>query len=111
MVGSMLAGTEETPGETFYSNSGKRYKVYRGMASAEAQSDWRGKSSTPEGVSTTVSYKGPVNDILSDLAGGIKSGFSYSGAKNLTELQSKARFVKQTNAGQLESSTHIMRRK
>jgi IMP dehydrogenase len=111
LVGSMLAGTDETPGEVFTTSREKKYKVYRGMASRDAQETWRGKSSTPEGVSTTVSYKGSVRDILSDLAGGIKSGFSYSGAKNLTELQSKAKFIKQTNAGQLESSTHIMRRK
>jgi len=111
MIGSMLAGTEETPGETFYSNSGKRYKVYRGMASAEAQSDWRGKSSTPEGVATTVAYKGEVAPILDNLMGGIRSGFSYSGVRTLKEFQVKAKFIRQSNAGQIESSTHIMRQK
>tara|TARA_Y100000593_G_scaffold85894_1_gene163660 strand:- start:5263 stop:6300 length:1038 start_codon:yes stop_codon:yes gene_type:complete len=111
MVGSMLAGTEETPGETFYSNSGKRYKVYRGMASAEAQSDWRGRSSTPEGVATTVAYKGEVAPILDNLLGGIRSGLSYSGVRTLKDLQIKAKFIRQTGAGQLESSTHIMRRR
>ena len=110
MIGSMLAGTEETPGETFYSNSGKRYKVYRGMASAEAQSDWRGKSSTPEGVSTTVAYKGEVAPILDNLLGGIRSGLSYSGVRTLKDLRIKAKFIRQTAAGQSESSTHIMRR-
>jgi len=111
MIGSMLAGTEETPGETFYSNTGKRYKVYRGMASAEAQSDWRGKSSTPEGVATTVAYKGEVAPILDNLLGGIRSGLSYSGVCTLRDLRSRAKFIRQTAAGQSESSTHIMRRK
>jgi IMP dehydrogenase len=111
MIGSMLAGTEETPGETFHSNTGKRYKVYRGMASAEAQSDWRGKSSTPEGVATTVTYKGKVAPILDNLVGGIRSGLSYSGVRTLRDFQVKAKFVRQSPAGQIESSTHIMRQK
>jgi IMP dehydrogenase len=111
MIGSMLAGTEETPGETFHSNTGKRYKIYRGMASAEAQSDWRGKSSTPEGVTTTVTYKGEVAPILDNLMGGIRSGFSYSGVRTLREFQVKAKFIRQSTAGQIESSTHIMRKK
>lgn len=111
MVGSMLAGTEETPGETFHSNTGKRYKVYRGMASAEAQSDWRGKSSTPEGVATTVPYKGEVASILDNLLGGIRSGFSYSGVRTLKDFQVRAKFIRQSSAGQIESSTHIMRQK
>jgi len=108
MVGSVLAGTAETPGQTFKSADGKRYKVYRGMASSEAQNKWRGKSSTPEGVSTTVPYKGRVADILADIEGGIKSGLSYSGAKNLTELRAKCEFIIQTPAGQSESNTHIL---
>ena len=110
MIGSLLAGTEETPGETFFSSKGKKYKVYRGMASADAQNDWRGKSSTPEGISTTVPYKGSATNILKDLAGGIRSGLSYSGVRSLAELRSKATFVRQTHAGQSESSTHILRR-
>jgi len=110
MIGSLLAGTEETPGETFHSNSGKRYKVYRGMASTEAQSDWRGKSSTPEGVSTTVPYRGEVAPVLDNLLGGIRSGLSYSGVRTLGALQAKAKFIRQSSAGQIESSTHIMRK-
>ncbi len=110
MIGSMLAGTTETPGETFYSNSGKKYKVYRGMASADAQVDWRGKSSTPEGISTTVPYKGSVEHILQDIGGGIRSGLSYSGVRNLSELRCKANFLRQTNSSQLESNTHILGR-
>jgi len=110
MVGSLLAGTEETPGETFYSNSGKKYKVYRGMASTEAQSDWRGKSSTPEGVSTTVPFKGEIAPVLDNLLGGIRSGFSYSGVRTLKEFHARAKFIKQSSAGQIESSTHIIRK-
>jgi IMP dehydrogenase len=110
MIGSMLAGTEESPGETFHSNTGKRYKIYRGMASAEAQEDWRGISSTPEGVSTTVPFRGSVGPILQDFAGGIRSGLSYSGVRSLRELGAKASFIKQSSAGQVESSTHILKR-
>lgn len=110
MVGSMFAGTKETPGQVFTSQSGKKYKVYRGMASKDAQTDWRGKSSTPEGISTTVVYKGSAKTVLQNLAGGIRSGLSYSGARNLLELRTKAKFIKQTNAGQQESFTHILMR-
>jgi len=110
MIGSLLAGTDETPGEILMGRRGKKYKVYRGMASRAAQESWRGKSSAPEGVSTTIPYKGPVENILRDLTGGIKSGFSYSGSSHLAELQVKAKFIRQTSAGQYESSTHIMRR-
>jgi IMP dehydrogenase len=106
MLGSMLAGTDESPGEIFTSEN-KKYKVYRGMASRSAQMDWRGKSSSPEGVSTTIPYKGSVVDILQDIAGNIKSGFSYTGVRTLKDLQSKATFLQQTPAGQFESSTHI----
>ena len=109
MLGSMLAGTDESPGEIFTSGN-KKYKVYRGMASRSAQMDWRGQSSSPEGISTTIPYKGPVADILRDIAGNVRSGFSYTGARDLREFQSKATFLCQTPAGQFESSTHILRR-
>ena len=109
IAGSLLAGTTETPGEVLYI-CGERYKAYRGMASEEAQKDWRGSASSLEGISTRVPYRGQVNKILTKLERGIRSGFSYSGAENVSELQSKARFVKQTPAGQLESSTHIEKR-
>jgi IMP dehydrogenase len=109
MLGSILAGTDESPGEIFEGQRG-RYKVYRGMASKEAQKDWRGKYSSNEGVSTTVPYKGSVMPILRDLDNGIRSGLSYSGAHTLPLLRSKAKFVYQTSAGQVESSTHIMRK-
>ena len=110
MVGSLLAGTAETPGELFESKRGKKYKVYRGMASKEAQKDWRGTHSSNEGISTTVPFKGPVAGILEDLENGIRSGLSYSGSRTIYGLQFKAQFVKQTGAGQIESSTHILRR-
>jgi IMP dehydrogenase len=110
MLGSMLAGTAETPGEIFHSKN-KKYKVYRGMASEAAQDDWRGKSSAPEGISTTIPFKGSVGNILNNMVGNIQSGFSYSGAKRIEELWLKAEFVRQTSAGQHESNTHILQRK
>ena len=79
------------------------------MASKEAQKDWRGSFSSNEGVSTTVDTKGPVAPILDDLANGIRSGLSYSGARTIFELQAKAEFIRQTASGQVESSTHILR--
>ena len=113
MVGSLLAGTDETPGEVIYQgphNADKR-KVYRGMASKEAQHDWRGKHSSDEGITTFVPYRGKVGDILDELSNGIRSGFSYSGARNLIEFQMKSKFVIQTSSGQDESHTHILSRK
>lgn len=110
ILGSLLAGTSETPGELFEGKRGKKYKVYRGMASKEAQKDWRGSHSSNEGVSTTVPYKGPVAEILEDLENGIRSGLSYSGCRTIYALQFKAHLVRQTSAGQSESSTHILRR-
>tara|TARA_R100000152_G_C6773951_1_gene201520 strand:+ start:1206 stop:2237 length:1032 start_codon:yes stop_codon:yes gene_type:complete len=109
MLGSMLAGTDQAPGQVF-DNGNKKYKVYRGMASSEAQVNWRGKTSTPEGISTTIPYKGDVNRILIDLKGGIQSGMSYSGARTIQELQFKTKFIQQTAAGQAESHTHILSR-
>ena len=109
MLGSMLAGTTQSPGQVF-DNGNKKYKVYRGMASSEAQVNWRGKTSTPEGISTTIPYKGDVNTILGDLRGGIQSGMSYSGARTIRDLQAKAKFIRQTPAGQSESYTHILSR-
>tara|TARA_Y100000310_G_C20683391_1_gene817453 strand:- start:839 stop:1852 length:1014 start_codon:yes stop_codon:yes gene_type:complete len=109
MLGSMLAGTSETPGEIFHSKN-KKYKVYRGMASKDAQDEWRGKSSAPEGISTTIPFKGSVRNILNDMAGNIQSGLSYSGVRSLRELWFKAEFIRQTSAGQVESSTHILKR-
>ena len=111
MVGSMLAGTTETPGEVYTSpKQGKKYKAYRGMASEAAQLSWRGVSASPEGISTTVPFKGPVAPILQRLRGNIASGFSYSGASDLNKLHAVAKFIRQTPAAQIESSTHILNR-
>ena len=111
MLGSVLSGTEETPGSTLRSPTGKKYKTYRGMASKEAQHDWRGRHSSNEGISTTVPYRGGVEEILVDLDNGIRSGLSYSGARNLAEFHIHAEFLTQTPAGQSESGTHILGRK
>lgn len=111
MLGSMLAGTKQTPGPTLTSPQGKKYKTYRGMASKEAQHDWRGRHSSNEGISATVPYRGCVTDIINDLNNGIRSGFSYTGARSMNELHAKSEFVFQTVAGQMESSTHILGRK
>ena len=106
MIGSLLAGTSESPGEVFHED-GKRYKVYRGMASKEAQIQWRGHFASVEGVSSAVPCRGSAEDVLKELETGIRSGLSYTGAKNILELQAMSSFVEQTPAGQLESSTHI----
>ena len=110
MVGSLLAGTEETPGKVMEDKDGQRWKIYRGMASKEAQINWRGKYSSFEGISSRVPYRGQVLNILEDLERGIRSGFSYSGAHNLSDLHAKATFVRQTTSGISESNTHIVGR-
>tara|TARA_Y100000114_G_scaffold156240_1_gene182791 strand:- start:1076 stop:2116 length:1041 start_codon:yes stop_codon:yes gene_type:complete len=111
MLGSMLAGTDESPGDIFKGNNGNKYKVYRGMASPEAQISWRGKARSLEGISTTIPYKGPVTNILSDISQNIKSGLSYSGADSISKFQARSTFVRQSNAGLSESKTHILLRK
>ena len=109
MCGSLLAGTNETPG-VVHVESGVKYKTYRGMASKEAQGAWRGTPAYSEGVSTKVPYRGSVSYVLKELQEGIKSGFSYSGARTIEELWHKAEFLFQTNAGQKESNPHILLR-
>jgi IMP dehydrogenase len=109
IVGSLLAGTTQSPGEVYYKD-GQKLKTYRGMASEEAQKDWRGAASSLEGVSTSIPYKGHAGDILKEIKRGIRSGLSYSGARNLTELRTKSQFIKQTQASQIESDTHIRTR-
>jgi IMP dehydrogenase len=109
MLGSLLAGTNETPGEILYTKEGTK-KVYRGMASKEAQNDWRGRVSSIEGVSHVVPHRGAVKEILNELDVGIRSGLSYSGATSVSELQARAQFIRQTSAGAIESSTHIKMR-
>lgn len=110
MAGSLFAGTDQSPGNLIKSSDGSFIKEYRGMASREAQMDWRGKTSAPEGISTFINYKGSVDNILNDLLGNIRSGLSYSGARNLQELRQKVTFVLQSSAGMVESSTHILSR-
>ncbi len=107
MLGSLLAGTSEAPGNTVFQD-GRPFKTYRGMASVEAQIDWRGHAASEEGVSTVIPAKGPVTNILDGLVKGIRSGLSYSGSRNITEFQSKAEFVEITSSGMSESRTHIL---
>jgi IMP dehydrogenase len=107
MLGSLLAGTDETPGELHMDSMGY-HKTYRGMASKEAQIDWKGSYSSFEGVSHRVQNKGKVKDVLDDLLRNVRSGFSYSGSRNIKELRCKATFINQSSAGQLESSPHIL---
>ncbi|MBV8714113.1 MAG: IMP dehydrogenase [Chloroflexi bacterium] len=117
MIGSLLAGTEESPGRTVLRNGG-RYKVYRGMASlgaAEARRqretsedvlDELAASVVPEGVEAVVQYRGSVADVLYQHVGGLRSGMSYLNARTLTDLRANARFVRMTDAGRAESEPH-----
>lgn len=107
MLGSMLSGTDETPGDTFYVD-GVRSKAYRGMASAAAQIDWRGHVASEEGVSHRVTSKGPVINILDSIEKALRSGMSYSGAKTLSEFRAKAKIIKITQASLIESRPHIL---
>lgn len=109
MVGSLLAGTTECPGEIIETKKGK-FKTYRGMASKDAQIEWRGSTASLEGISTVVPYGGSVVPLLKELERGIRSGFSYSGALTLGNLHKKAQFIMQSNAARLEGTTHILTR-
>ena len=116
MVGSLLAGTEEAPGETFL-YQGRSYKSYRGMGSVGAMS--RGSADryfqqdikdhlklVPEGIEGQVPYKGPVREIIHQLVGGVKAAMGYTGSQTIAELQKRAKFVRITNAGLSESHVH-----
>ena len=116
MLGSLLAGTTESPGAAVV-RDGRRYKGVRGMASLTANvgrreveqgevdpSDW--ERVVPEGVEAVVPYRGPVRDILHLLVGGLRSGLTYSGASTLGELRARAEFVRITGAGMAESRHH-----
>jgi len=113
MVGSLFAGTDETPGETFL-YQGRKYKGYRGMGSIgamkEGSSDryFQNKSSklVPEGIEGKVPYRGPIAEVIYQLLGGLSSGMGYTGAATLRELQEKARFVRISPAGLRESHVH-----
>ncbi len=113
MMGSMFAGTDESPGE-FELFQGRKYKVYRGMGSIAAMENGskdryfqsNAKKLVPEGVEGRVAYKGSVEDTVYQLVGGIRAGMGYCGAKNLAELHEKAQFVKITSASLKESHPH-----
>jgi len=107
MLGSLLAASKEAPGDVFYDEDLGEVKKYSGMASEEAQNDFRGHTNSLEGVSSQIPYKGSLLPILDRYIHSIRTGLSYSGAKNLEELRVKTKFVQQTSAGQFESSTHI----
>ncbi|GHD02781.1 IMP dehydrogenase [Novosphingobium pokkalii] len=116
MVGSMLAGTEEAPGETFI-YQGRAYKAYRGMGSVGAMA--RGSADryfqqdikdsmklVPEGIEGQVPYKGPAKDVVHQLVGGIKAAMGYTGSSTIDHLRKNAKFVRITNAGLKESHVH-----
>ncbi len=116
MVGNLLAGTAESPGETVLFQ-GRTYKVYRGMGSVEAmregsidryfQEITEGESKlVPEGIVGRVPYRGPLADITHQLIGGLRAGMGYVGARNIKELQAKAKFLKITAAGLREGHVH-----
>ena len=116
MIGSLLAGTDESPGETFL-YQGRTYKSYRGMGSVGAMA--RGSADryfqqevkdtlklVPEGVEGQVPYKGAVGTVLHQLVGGLRAGMGYVGARSLIELQARAKFVRVSPAAIRESHTH-----
>jgi IMP dehydrogenase len=117
MIGSLFAGTEESPGETIL-YQGRTYKLYRGMGSIEAMREREGSRNryfqdeeeamklVPEGIEGRVPYKGPVTFIIQQLIGGLKAGMGYVGCATLKELRSKAKFVRVTSAGFRESHVH-----
>ena len=116
MMGSIFAGTDESPGKKFkYKN--KYYKSYRGMGSIGAmsagssnryfQKNYKDRSKfVPEGVEARVEYKGSVEKIIYQLQGGLRSSMGYIGSKNLSEIKKKSKFVKITKAGFYESMVH-----
>jgi IMP dehydrogenase len=115
MIGSLFAGTDESPGETIL-YQGRSYKVYRGMGSIGAmeqgakdryqQEDVETTKLVPEGVEGRVPHKGSLSSSVHQLLGGLRSGMGYCGAKNLSDLRRKARFIRITNAGLRESHVH-----
>jgi IMP dehydrogenase len=108
MVGSMFAGTDESPGEILVDHDDHKVKVFRGMASAAAQEDSQGRVSVAEGVSTTVSYKGSMAHTLDQIRGGLGSGCSYSGTSKLSSLYDKSEYVEITPMSAQESKPHAL---
>lgn len=118
MIGSLFGGTDESPGKTLVKN-GKKYKMYRGMASFYASLGRKYREAgpqvvdsddlndyVPEGVEAMVPYKGSVVEIIRQMAGGLRSGLSYCGAKTIPEMQNNAEFIRITSAGYIESQSH-----
>ena len=116
MMGSMLAGTEESPGESFLLE-GRRYKMVRGMGSLSAMQDGSAdryfqegelsaRKLVPEGIEGRVPYKGPVSDVLYQMIGGLRSGMGYVGCGNVDDLRTQTQFVRITAAGLRESHPH-----
>ena len=117
MVGSILGGTDESPGSTITKN-GKRFKIYRGMASLGASIGRKSKETgtldltedlndyVAEGVEAMVPYKGSVTDLIVQITGGIRSGLSYCGAHNIKQMHENAEFIKMSGAGFAESQPH-----
>lgn len=107
MIGSLVSGTMETPGEV---KSGK--KLYRGMASKSAQVSWRGdlpQGMAAEGEASYIPCKGSVADVIHELSGGIRSGMTYLGAATLKEMSEKALFMEMSSSGMSESRPHGVR--
>jgi IMP dehydrogenase len=107
MLGSMLAGTQEAPGELFKSD-GVLVKHFRGMASTNAQVDFTGQSSISEGISTTIPYKGSVNDIIDQIRGGLGSGCSYSGVHELSDIHIYSEAIRVSPLSVSESKPHAL---
>lgn len=113
MAGSLFAGTEESPGEEVL-YEGRRYKEYRGMGSEGAMDSGsedryfqeKVKKYVPEGVEGRIHYRGPLGDVVYQLIGGLRSGMGYVGAKDIKDLQEKARFMKITSASLIENHPH-----
>jgi IMP dehydrogenase len=116
MLGSLFAGTEESPGEVILFQ-GRSYKSYRGMGSVGAMA--RGSADryfqqdikdhlklVPEGIEGQVPYKGPAREIIHQLVGGVKAAMGYTGSETIADLQKRAKFVRITNAGLSESHVH-----
>jgi IMP dehydrogenase len=116
MLGSLFAGTEESPGETVL-YQGRTYKVYRGMGSLGAMESRAGRERysqgdsdldkvVPEGIEGRVPSKGPLSALVYQLVGGLRAGMGYCGCGNIDELRTKAKFIRITNAGLRESHVH-----
>ena len=121
MLGSLLAGTTEAPGEVIFGTDDRKVKIYRGMGSLGAMMDHKASRErygqadstpdklVPEGVEGEIDFKGDVSFVIFQLIGGLRSGMGYLGAKTILELQKKADFHRLTPAGAKESHPHGLR--